>query len=237
MTANQYGFSLVEVLLVLGIIAVLAAFAFIIYPRVQLAVQVHYERSALRASVQDYVYPFLATGAKNFGINATSQNGNTAPKASLLEPLKCVDYGTGSAVCDSHLSNLSVGYFTQYPGDGSERLIMLSYTYENMDSEKCIALFAGGGLSSMLASAALTQSVAFSSDPSMYPDVSNASFGLSASPVEIVGICSGLKKPSDGDPSTGAGMSYNAVTIIFDPLNSHAYEPFVNCHTRDGICP
>ena len=136
---HKTGFSLVELLLVLGVIAVLLVAAFVIYPRVKLANQVHQERSSLlvlqsgiRSSLasQGGNYKTLGTVSETKG-NAFAYGAKAVPSAwnaSATNPTDIVNGWGGKVIIHS-----TVGTFEGYSAGKA-----FGIQYNDVPKEACV---------------------------------------------------------------------------------------------------
>lgn len=125
------GFSLIELLLVLAIVAALAVAAFIVYPRVQAGRNAAFEAQTL-ASIQATVRALFTTG------NYTNVSMDIPLRATFF-PAHMVN---GTTIQNQWGGTASIGASTSagyYPGDGV-RARYFRITYTQVPTDVCIRL-------------------------------------------------------------------------------------------------
>jgi prepilin-type N-terminal cleavage/methylation domain-containing protein len=222
MKANT-GFTLVEILLVLGVLSLLALAVFVIYPRVMLAAEVENDRTSIRGSISNMISAYALTG-RNFGSN--NDGSNISPLPMTLKPLQCDSPVPGSVdpTCVSSMDALlSASFFSTYSGTGVTAP-MLQYTFQDMSPEQCTQFFgSGGGLASMNAQSAMIMGVNGGT-------TAIHGFNLLSTPTQIIETCNSLP------PSSPDGSSFNTIAVISDPFNTNIFSLFIGCTTSTGIC-
>ena len=90
---SSLGFSLVEVLMALGILALLTLAVFVVYPSVMVRVHADADKRAMAAGYANLVQVMRAGGSRSFNSDSGSSSGplsdNPAALAALLQPIDC----------------------------------------------------------------------------------------------------------------------------------------------------
>lgn len=133
---KQGGFSLVEILLVLGIIAILAIAAFIIFPQVQAANRANTEQSNITT---------IAAGVKNLYGATRNYNGisaSTLIKAKIAPSSMYANDSTATALTSSWSAPVAIAASTPTGGTGTANS-QFTLTYSDVPSEVCTRLVPG----------------------------------------------------------------------------------------------
>ena len=158
---SDLGFSLVEMLLALGIISFLALAAFVLYPKVMIRVHADADKRAMSAGYANLVQLMRAGGAAQFNRDPNSSSGpfsdNPETLATMLKPMDC-SAPWGSIQCNFATSSSSYGYvdFMSVATCQDEACSSVGAPYKvfsmrvsiyDVSTEACIALVQGMGLS------------------------------------------------------------------------------------------
>ena len=126
---NKRGFSLLELLLVLGIIAALVVGAFIVYPKVQ---------ASQRAEAESKNIATIQAGVKSLYTSASSYSGLTntvAVGAKIFPDNMLIGTGTSASVVNAFKGNVIVGVSNDSPS-GAENS-SFSITYVGVPAAEC----------------------------------------------------------------------------------------------------
>ncbi len=155
---HDSGFSLVEILLALGLLAALAITAFVLYPSLMTRVHADADKRAIAAGYMNLVQVMRSGGMGRFNRDPNSHDGplsdNPAALAALLKPIDCSgDWG----YLDCHFDSASSGYVDfmsaatcQDPSCGSVgapyNVFSMRVSLYDVSVESCIALLSGMGI-------------------------------------------------------------------------------------------
>lgn len=138
------GFSLVEILLVLGVIALLAIAAFVIYPRVRMALDIQQERSNLM-TLQSGIRSVLSTQNGDYtALGAIEQTaGNLLANRAKVTPIimNGGDY-SGSNIVNSWGGNVII-HSTIGEFEGYARGRAFGIQYNNVPKDACVQFVLG----------------------------------------------------------------------------------------------
>jgi prepilin-type N-terminal cleavage/methylation domain-containing protein len=152
------GFSLVEMLLALGILSVLALAAFVLYPKVMVRVHADADKRAMSAGYFNFTQVMRAGGAAQFNRDPNSSDGplsdNPEALAALLKPMDCsapwgyldchfassasayVDFMSVATCQDAGCSSVGAPY----------RVFSMRVSLYDVPIDACVALVSGMGL-------------------------------------------------------------------------------------------
>lgn len=168
---RQSGFSLIELLLVLAIVAALAVAAFIIYPRVQAGRQATFETQVL-SSAQAGVKA-LYTSGNFFTVSNTVATQATFFPSSMLTVPSTITNQFGGAVTVGPSLNTGLA-------DAANPAQFFSITYNSVPTEVCIKL---------AASAVENFGAVFVGAPGVPTTVKNEFTGVASNPGGIPALC------------------------------------------------
>lgn len=152
------GFSLVELLLALGILSVLALAAFVLYPKVMTRVHADADKRAMSAGYLNFSHVMRAGGTGQFNRDPNSSDGplsdNPEALAALLKPMDCSgEWG----YLDCRFSSASSGYVDfmsvatcQDSGCSSVgppyKVFSMRVSLYDVPTDACVALVSGMGI-------------------------------------------------------------------------------------------
>ncbi|GKW19627.1 hypothetical protein PEC302107_13560 [Pectobacterium araliae] len=130
---SKRGFSLLELLLVLGIIAALVVAAFIVYPKVQ---------ASQRATAESNNIATIQAGVKSLYAAASSYSGLSTPIAyqAKIFPDNMLN---GSVPVNAFKGNVVIGTSTDSPSGAANSAFMI--TYLNVPASECAKIVSGVG--------------------------------------------------------------------------------------------
>jgi hypothetical protein len=188
------GFSLVEILLALGILSALAIAAFILYPTFMVRVHADQDKRVMAAGYANLVQVMRSGGAGRFNRDPNSSDGplsdNPAALASLLQPIDC-SAPWGYLDCrftsspSAYIDFMSVGTCVdpQCSSTGAPfNVFSLRMSLYDVPVENCIALATGMGIGQSPTGASAIYVIG--SDWSYKPIFLNT-----ATPISIVEAC------------------------------------------------
>lgn len=151
----QPGFSLIEMVLALALLAALGAAVFVVYPRVMISVNAAHDQAAMRTAFANITTAMRAGGRTSFNTDPNSSEAGIAQDpavlAQLLKPLDCtapdgwlecraasapyvnVDFMSVATCQDSGCSSMGAPY----------RVFSMRIAFYDVSTETCLALAQG----------------------------------------------------------------------------------------------
>lgn len=157
-TNRSSGFTLAEMLLALGVIALLALAAFLLFPKIMVRVHADADKRAMSAGYTSFIQLMRAGGASQFNRDPTSSSGPLSDHpealATMLKPMDCsapwgwlncrfasasegmVDFMSVATCQDDACSSVGPPY----------KVFSMRVTMRDVPTDACVALVSGMGM-------------------------------------------------------------------------------------------